>query len=212
MKFSETIDQASALLQRKGRMSYLALQVEFDLSDTQLEALKEELIEAQETAIDKNGRVLVSTGGETLTEAASHSADVSTSELSARYPSAQPEREAAKGERRQLTVMFCDLVGSTALSEQLDPEELQTVVRTYQEVSAQVIERYEGYIAQYLGDGLLVYFGYPSAHEDDATRAVRVGLAIVEAIHELPLQLPQPLQVRIGIHTGPVVIGEMGGG
>jgi class 3 adenylate cyclase len=108
--------------------------------------------------------------------------------------------------------MFCDLVGSTALSEQLDPEGLQTVVRTYQEVSAQVIERYEGYIAQYLGDGLLVYFGYPVAHEDDAARAIHTGLEIVTALDRARSQFLQPVQVRIGIHTGPVVVGQMGGG
>src|SRR3990172_8041260 len=120
-----------------------------------------------------------------------------------------------EAERRQLTVMFCDLVGSTTLSEQLDPEELRDVVRIYQELCAEVIDRYDGYIAQYLGDGLLVYFGYPLAHEDDAQRAVRAGLEIVGEIHELPLhntQLQQSLQVRIGIHTGPVVVGEIGRG
>jgi class 3 adenylate cyclase len=108
--------------------------------------------------------------------------------------------------------MFCDLVGSTALSEQLDPEELQTVVRTYQEVSAQVIERYEWYIAQYLGDGLLVYFGSPVAHEDDAARAIHTGLEIVTALDRARSQFLQPVQVRIGIHTGPVVVGQMGVG
>jgi len=92
--------------------------------------------------------------------------------------------ELTAAERRQLTVMFCDLVDSTALSEQLDPEEYGEVVRTYQQTSADVIERFEGYIAQYLGDGLLVYFGYPQAHEDDAARAVRAGLEIIQAIKE----------------------------
>ncbi|MBI3246176.1 MAG: AAA family ATPase [Deltaproteobacteria bacterium] len=143
------------------------------------------------------------------------------------------------GERRQLTVMFCDLVGSTALSTQLDPEELRDVVRTYQETCAEVIERYDGYIAQYLGDGILVYFGYPSAHEDDAARAVRAGLEILTAIAQLvpsplvgegqgeggknnAIHTPHPnlppqggkgrprLQVRIGIHTGLVVVSEIG--
>ncbi len=109
-----------------------------------------------------------------------------------------------------MTVMFCDLVGSTALSEQLDPEELREVVRAYQQVSAEVIDRYEGHIAQYLGDGLLVYFGYPVAHEDDAVRAVRTGLGILAALQKLNPQLPRPLQVRIGIHTGLVVVGEIG--
>src|SRR6266568_1028817 len=119
------------------------------------------------------------------------------------------------GERRQLTVMFCDVVGSTALSEQLDPEELREVVQAYQHACVAVITRFEGHVAKYLGDGLLVYFGYPTAHEDDATRAVQAGLGIVEAIQDLPLpsvRLQQPLQVRIGIHTGLVVAGEMGSG
>lgn len=124
-------------------------------------------------------------------------------------------REVPEAERRQLTVIFCDLVGSTALSEQLDPEELREVIRTYQEVCAEVIHRFDGHIAQYLGDGLLVYFGYPMAHEDDAQRAVRAGLGILGAIDELPMlnvRLQQTLQVRVGIHTGLVVVGEMGGG
>lgn len=118
-----------------------------------------------------------------------------------------------EAERRQLTVMFCDLVGSTALSTQLDPEELREVVRAYQETCTQVIRRYEGHIAQHLGDGLLVYCGYPAAHEDDAPRAVRTALGIVAAMPQLSfptIQLPYPLQVRIGIHTGLVVIGEIG--
>jgi class 3 adenylate cyclase len=108
--------------------------------------------------------------------------------------------------------MFCDLVGSTALSAQLDPEELREVVRAYQQSSAAVIDRYAGHIAQYLGDGLLVYFGYPVAHEDDAQRTVRAGLGIVAALHDLNTQLSHPLQVRIGVHTGPVVVGAIGGG
>jgi TOMM system kinase/cyclase fusion protein len=122
----------------------------------------------------------------------------------------EPRPGAAEAERRQLTVMFCDLVGSTALSAQLDPEELREVIRTYQETCTGVIQRYGGHIAQHLGDGLLVYFGYPSAHEDDARRAVRTGLEIVEALKEQAR--PQPLQVHIGIHTGLVVIGEIGSG
>ena len=95
----------------------------------------------------------------------------------------------AEAERRQLTVLFCDLVGSTELSGQLDPEDLRAVVRAYQEAAAEVIQHYEGHIAQYLGDGLLVYFGYPTAHEDDARRAVHTGLGIVEAIATLNTRL-----------------------
>ena len=118
-------------------------------------------------------------------------------------PPARPP-VAPDAERRRLTVMFCDLVGSTALSGRLDPEDLRQVVRRYQAACADVIRRFEGYIAQYLGDGLLVYFGYPAAHEDDAQRAVAAGLGIVAAVG------PLGLGVRIGIHTGPVVIGEVG--
>ena len=119
-------------------------------------------------------------------------------------------------ERRQLTVLFCDLVDSTVLASQLDPEDWREVVRAYQETCAKVIARYEGHIAQYLGDGLLVYFGYPQAHEDDAQRAVRSGLGIVEAMAQLNTRLGHErgvqLAVRLGIHTGLVVVGEIGGG
>jgi TOMM system kinase/cyclase fusion protein len=110
-------------------------------------------------------------------------------------------------------------VDSTPMAEQLDPEELREVISEYQEASAEVIQRFEGHIAQYLGDGLLVYFGFPLAHEDDAQRAVRAGLGIVAAVQELNTRLQQrkayhapPLRVRIGIHTGLVVVGEIGGG
>jgi class 3 adenylate cyclase/tetratricopeptide (TPR) repeat protein len=125
-------------------------------------------------------------------------------------------RRAYEAERRQLTVLFCDLVGSTTLSGQLDPEDLRAVVRAYQETAAVVIQRYEGHIAQYLGDGLLVYFGYPQAHEDDAQRAVYTGAELVEAIGGLNTRLEASygvqLAVRLGIHTGPVVVGDIGGG
>jgi class 3 adenylate cyclase len=113
-------------------------------------------------------------------------------------------------------VLFCDLVDSTVLASQLDPEEWRDVVRAYQETCAKVIARFEGHIAQYLGDGLLVYFGYPLAHEDDAQRAVRAGLGIVEALGQLNTRLTRErgvhLAARLGIHTGLVVGGEVGGG
>jgi class 3 adenylate cyclase len=113
-------------------------------------------------------------------------------------------------------VLFCDLVDSTALASQLDPEELREVVRAYQGACAKVVARFEGHIAQYLGDGLLVYFGYPLAHEDDAQRAVRAGLGLVEAMRGLNTYLKQErgvhLAVRLCIHTGLVVVGEVGGG
>ena len=119
---------------------------------------------------------------------------------------------APDAERRQLTVLFFDLVGSTALSAQLDPEELHDVVWAYQETCTDVIRRYEGQIAQHLGDGLLVYFGYPVTHEDDARRAIHAGLGILAELQDLNRRLSHPLQVRIGIHTGQVVVGEIGSG
>jgi class 3 adenylate cyclase len=126
------------------------------------------------------------------------------------------ELRAPDAERRQLTVLFCDLVDSTVLASQLDPEAWREVVRVYQATCAEVIDRYEGHIAQYLGDGLLVYFGYPRAHEDDAPRAVRAGLGMVEALGQLNPRLAQErgvhLAVRLGVHTGLVVVGEIGGG
>src|SRR6266436_6419977 len=110
--------------------------------------------------------------------------------------------------------MFCDLVDSTRLSGQLDPEDLREVVRAYQSTCAEVIERFDGHIAQLLGDGLLVYFGYPQAHEDDAQRAVQTGLEMIEALETLNTRLEQEqgirLAVRVGIHTGLVVVGMMG--
>jgi class 3 adenylate cyclase len=109
-------------------------------------------------------------------------------------------------ERRQLTVMFCDLVGSTSLAEHLDPEELLELMRGYRAACTAVVERYEGHVAQYLGDGLMVYFGWPSAHEDDAERGVRAALEMVTAVRDL--RAAKPLMVRIGLATGPVVVGE----
>jgi class 3 adenylate cyclase len=168
----------------------------------------------------EDGRVLVWTGG---TDAIPSPPPASSS---ARQPATQkvlPPSAAPPvapsppdAERRQLTVLFCDLVDSTALAGQLDPEELPEVIRAYQDTYAKVIARFEGYIAQYLGDGLLVYFGYPLAHEDDAQRAVRAGLGLVEAVSQLTTRLAQErgvhLAVRLGIHTGLVVVGDVGGG
>jgi class 3 adenylate cyclase/predicted ATPase len=135
--------------------------------------------------------------------------------IRSKEPPPAAEVRVPDAERRQLTVMFCDLIGSTDLSARLDAEDLREVVRSYQETAAEVIQGFDGHISQYLGDGLLVYFGYPQAHEDDAHRAVRAALGIVEAMETLNSRLESEfgvqLAVRLGIHTGPVVVGEMGG-
>jgi class 3 adenylate cyclase/predicted ATPase len=119
------------------------------------------------------------------------------------------ETTAASAERRQLTVMFCDLVGSTALSAGLDPEDLRGVITAYHRCCAELVERNGGFVAKYMGDGVLAYFGYPQAHEHDAERAVRAGLALVETVPKLKTAAESPLQVRIGIATGLVVVGDL---
>ena len=241
MTFEEILAQVREQLQREGRVAYRILKRRFDLSDDDLEDLKADLIDAKRLAVDEEGKVLVWVGEGTQKESGNRgngeSEKKQTPASDARLQTLDTRRDAA--ERRQLTVMFCDLVGSTALSEQLDPEEYREVVRAYQETCTAVIRRYEGHLAQHLGDGLLVYFGYPVAHEDDAQRAVRTGLEIITALSQAvpspfqgegqgggsgqlysshsphPSPLPKGargLQVRIGIHTGLVVIGEIGSG
>jgi class 3 adenylate cyclase len=114
-------------------------------------------------------------------------------------------------ERRQLTVMFCDLVGSTPLSSRLDPEDLRDVIAAYHRCVAETVGRFDGFVGNYMGDGVLAYFGYPQAHEDDAERAVRAGLALVEVVGALRSSVASELQVRIGIGTGLVVVGDLAG-
>jgi class 3 adenylate cyclase/predicted ATPase len=210
MGFYEILDQVVDLLRRRGRVTYRALKREFQVDDAFLEDLKAEIIIAQRLAVDEQGAVLVWVGEAGTPPAPQADAHSPQGDLRV------DERRHPEAERRQLTVLFCDLVDSTVLAGQLDPEELREVVRAYQEACAKVIARFEGHIAQYLGDGLLVYFGYPLAHEDDAQRAVRAGLGIVEALSQLNVRMAQErgvhLAVRLGIHTGLVVVGEVGGG
>ena len=195
MTFEEVVDQASAMLQRRGRVTYRLLKRQFNLDDETLEDLKEEIIYGQKSAVDEDGRVLVWTGaaGQFSEQPSPTPPSAPTPDTQEDFPTQRPpspvEPPPLDAERRQLTVMFCDLVDSTALATQLDPEELREVVQAYQAACAKVIARYEGHIAQYLGDGLLVYFGYPLAHEDDAQRAVRAGLGMVEALGQLNTRL-----------------------
>jgi class 3 adenylate cyclase len=199
VSFLDTVLRAKAYLEQQGRVSLRALAREFELEDDALDALVEELVDVQQVAA-REGKVLSWVGGASQTPAAAPALT-------------EPAPDA---ERRQLTVMFCDLVGSTYLSQRLDAEDLRSVVRSYQEAASRVIERYSGHVAQYLGDGLLVYFGHPQAHEGDAERAVRAGLEILAALGRLNDTLEPThgirLTARVGIHTGPVVIGEMGRG
>jgi class 3 adenylate cyclase len=216
-------DLVSALLQREGRLSYRTLTQLFGFDAACLDQLRQDLVFKQ-LARDVHGEGLEWTGGLPSVgtdhrPAESTDAVVETaSTLSDVVPvlPAAPVLPAPEAERRQLTVLFCDLVGSTQLSGQLDPEDWGAVVRAYQAAAAAVIQSYAGHIAQYRGDGLLVYFGYSTAHEDEARRAVHAGLGTVQAIATLNSRLASAydveLAVRVGIHTGPVVVGVMGGG
>src|SRR5262245_9174070 len=222
MDLYAVLAQVSELLQREGRVSYRALKVQFSLHDDQLEALKDELIEAKRLAVDERGRVLVWVG-----EAPPAEPPAMPPSSVVPQPDAQSDHSVQRApltttphtpgaERRQLTVMFCDLVDSTKLAQQLDPEDYRAVVRAYQEAAVAAMQPFDGYVAQYLGDGLLVYFGYPQAHEDAAQRAVRAGLAIVDAMVLLNTRLePQYgvcVAVRLGLHTGVAVVGTVGSG
>jgi class 3 adenylate cyclase len=191
MTFDEVLAQVRELLEREGRVSYRALKRRFALDDDYLQDLKDELVDAKRLVSDEEGKVLVWIGNSSL-ESRVQSLELERQRRASTVQTLDPRHQTldAAAERRQLTVMFCDLVGSTALSAQLDPEELREVVRAYQETCTEVIRRYDGHIAQHLGDGLLVYFGYPAAHEDDAQRAVRAGLEIVGALQK---QVPSPL-------------------
>src|SRR5262252_2898971 len=122
-------------------------------------------------------------------------------------PSAQRVGREDRAERRQVTVMFSDLVGWTALSARMDPEDLRELISAYHTCVAEAVRRFGGFVAQYLGDGVLVYFGYPVAHEDDAERAVRAGLELIAAV--ITLKTPASLQTRVGIATGLVVVGDL---
>ena len=124
---------------------------------------------------------------------------------------AAPARMRPDAERRQLTVLFCDIVGSTTLSQQLDPEEMREVLRSYQSAVTGEVARFEGHIAKFMGDGVLAYFGWPQAHEDEAERAVRAGLAIAKAVSQLATPAGKPLGARVGIASGLVVVGDLVG-
>src|SRR5262249_35484894 len=193
MDFDELLAKILPLLQQEKRLSYRALKRRFALDDEYLEDIKAELIQAKQVARDEAGAVLVWTGGTSSAPPTASAGPLpATPEgFPARGEAAAVGPATPDAERRQLTVMFCDPVGSSRLSSQLDPEEYREVVRAYQKVCSEVITRFDGHIAQLLGDGLLVYFGYPLAHEDGAQRALRTGLGILAAMGDLNQELQQ---------------------
>ena len=202
MSILDTVNRAKAHLREHGRVSLRMLKREFALGDDALDELVEELVDVQQVAA-LEGKVLVwGCAGAPVTQVAPIRA----------LENVDPPHAASSGERRQLTVLFCDLVGSTPLSQQLDAEEWRDVVEAYHRTAAAAVTRFGGHVAQYLGDGLLIYFGWPTAREDDPERAIRAGLTILDAMVPLNATLAAGtrLAVRIGMHTGPVVIGDGG--
>jgi class 3 adenylate cyclase len=213
-RLDAVLPELIGLLQRRGRVTYRALTQIFGLDATLLHDLREELL-FQRLAVDEDGKGLVWVAAVASQPPLlrSHATPLPAAPVEAPGPA----RSAPEAERRQVTVLFCDLVDSTRLSQQLDAEDYRAVVRAYQDAAVAALHPYDGYVAQYLGDGLLVYFGWPTAHEDAAARAGHASLAIIEALQPLNNTRLAPqygvrVQVRIGLHTGVAVIGEMGGG
>src|SRR5262245_42572193 len=220
MDFVTVVDQAIALLRQLGRLTYRTLQLQFQLDDAHLEALKDELIEGQRLAADESGRVLVWTGG----SAAVPPSAASPMPEQTRAPLAYTPKHLAdkilttcsalEGERKQVTVLFAELVGFTTLAERLDPEVVHDMInRCFERITAEV-HRFEGTINQYTGDGVMALFGAPLAHEDSPRRAVHAALGIQRAIRDLAQTLQAErglsLQMRIGLNTGLVVVGTIG--
>jgi class 3 adenylate cyclase len=219
--FEQVLKEVVWRLVTEGRISYRRIKLSFALDDDGLEELRSELIGIKRVAADVDGEhlVLAFEGRLARPGGAALSQPLPALRLAERLPAPAIEREspgaapaAPDAERRQLTVMFCDLVGSTALSTGMDPEDLRDVIASFQSRCSAAIRRYDGFVAKYMGDGILVYFGCPRAHEDEAERSVRAGLDIVDAMAELNAAVSRPpgveLAVRIGIATGPVIVGD----
>ena len=190
-------------LRSLGLGKYEAAFRENEIDETVLPSLTEEhLNQLGVTALGHRVKLLDAIAG--LRNDASGKAPSVDAATTSSAPSASPEDRA---ERRQVTLMFSDLVGSTALSARMDPEDLREVILAYQTCVAETVQRCGGFVAKYMGDGVLIYFGYPQAHEDDAERAVRAGLQLIAAASDLKTHAP--LQTRVGIATGLVVVGDL---
>jgi class 3 adenylate cyclase len=192
LSFSEDIDRALRLLRARGRVSLRAIALELGVDAEYMRSIRDEIVDVLQLAHDDGKGVLTAM-----------SPDVDGLKSLDRTPGA---------ERRLLTFLFCDVVSSTPLSVRLDPEDLRELMLKYQSVCSSAIERFDGHISQWIGDGVFTYFGFPKAHEDDAVRAVHTALAIVEEVSGIPAACDgTKLTVRIGVHTGWSVVGGQGG-
>jgi class 3 adenylate cyclase len=220
MTFEEIFNAALAMLQRQGRVSYRALKRQFDLDDAYLEDLKFAIIEVHRAAVDQDNTMLVRIRDQSsASPSASASACPQEREPVSYTPPHLAEkiltfRSALEGERKQVTVLFCDLANSTALAERLGPEHMHTLLNRFFALALDAVHRYEGTINQFLGDGFMALFGAPLAHEDHARRAVLAALALQRLLQDHQAELGEPYGVtcvcRMGLNTGLVVVGSIG--
>lgn len=227
MDFDTLFAQVIALLQREQRISYRVLKRRFALSDDDLADLQDELIYAKKLAVDEDNRVLVWVGEQAV---ASAPPLVPETPVLTSAPAPDQEREplsytpkhlaekiltsrsALEGERKQVTVLFCDLANSTPIAERLGPEYMHTLLNRFFELALHEVHRYEGTINQFLGDGFMALFGAPIAHEDHARRAVLAALALQRTLQEAHLGEPYGVECafRMGLNSGLVVVGSIG--
>src|SRR5436309_7753063 len=232
MTFDQILDQVIALLQRRGKVSHRALKAQFQLDDELLDVLKEELIEVHELAVDKDGKMLVWVDKSSLPSSVQSLGSKTMDLPDARPPTLDPRpitytpphlaeriraeqaameaRGSAEGERKTITALFADLKGSTALLEGLDPEEARALIDPALQLMMDAVHRYEGYVAQALGDGIFALFGAPIAHEDHPQRALYAALRMQEEMRRYADALREtgraPLLMRVGVNTGEVVV------
>ena len=220
MDFYAVLDEVLELLQRHKRVTYRALKRQFGLDDAYLEDLRAEIIEARQLAVDQDGTMLVWCG-DLAAPPPPTTAPVSVQNRAplAYTPKHLAEkiltsRSALEGERKQVTVLFADVAGFTAMSERLDPEECHAIMRRCFDLMLEEVHRYEGTVDKFTGDGIMAIFGAPIAHEDHAQRAVRAALGIQQALGDYQRELRDSrgivFRVRIGLNSGPVVVGSVG--
>jgi class 3 adenylate cyclase len=192
--FEQVLKEVLWRLVTEGSISYRRIRRGFSLDDDALDDVRRELIDALHIATDLDGEFLVwaPDGRRSQPEPAALLQPLPALRQAERPPAPAAVTAASDAERRQLTMMFCDLVGSTALSTGMDPEDLRDVIASFQNRCSAAIRRYDGFVAKYMGDGILVYFGYPRAHEDEAERSARAGLDIVDAVAELNVAVSRP--------------------
>jgi class 3 adenylate cyclase len=216
MTFEEIVDQAIALLQRRGRVAYRMLKLQFQLDDEQLEALREQLVEAEHLAVDEDGKVLVWTGGSAKATAATRAPARAPLSYTPMHLAEKilTSKSVLEGERKQVTVLFADLKGSMELLADRDPEEARQLLDPVLERMMAAVHRYEGTVNQVMGDGIMALFGAPIAHEDHAVRACYAALAMQEAIRryseEVRRRYGLEVQIRVGLNAGEVVVRAIG--